>query len=72
MVGSPVGANAAALDTFGGLAERSALGWTEALVGLLAAADDVRARLGAMARRGVAEHYSFARWASTWRAAVLG
>jgi glycosyltransferase involved in cell wall biosynthesis len=72
MVGSPVGANAAALDAFGGLAERSALGWTEALVGLLAATDDVRTRLGSMARRGVEEHYSFARWAPTWRAAVLG
>ena len=72
MVGSPVGANAPALEMFAGLPERSALGWTEALVGLLAAADDVRSRLGAIARRGVEEHYSFARWAPTWRAAVLG
>jgi glycosyltransferase involved in cell wall biosynthesis len=72
MVGSPVGANAAALEAFGGTAERSASGWTEALVGLLAAGDDVRARLGTLARRGVDEHYSFARWAATWRAAVLG
>ena len=72
MVGSPVGANAPALDTLGGLAERSTLDWTEALVGLLAAANDVRARLGAIARRGVEEHYSFARWTPAWRAAVLG
>jgi hypothetical protein len=71
MVASPVGANGTALEVFGGLAERSTSGWSEALVGLLAAGDDVRARLGGLARRGVAEHYSFARWASTWRAAVL-
>lgn len=72
MVASPVGANAAALEVFGGFAERSASGWVESLVGLLAAGDDVRARLGTMARRGVEEHYSFARWAGTWRSAVLG
>jgi glycosyltransferase involved in cell wall biosynthesis len=72
MVASPVGANAAALEAFGGLAERSASGWTEAVVGLLAAGDDVRARLGAIARRVVEEHYSFARWAATWRTTVLG
>jgi len=72
MVGSPVGANAVALEELGGLAERSALGWIEALVGLLAAAEDVRARLGAMARRGVEQQYSFGRWAPTWQAAVLG
>ena len=41
-------------------------------LGLLAAGDDVRARLGAIARRGVEEHYSFARWAATWRSTVLG
>ena len=72
MVGSPVGANAAALDALAGLAERSASGWSEALIGLLSTGDDVRARLGALARRGVEQHYSFARWASTWRAVVLG
>jgi hypothetical protein len=72
MVGSPVGANAAALDAVAGLAERSASGWSEALIGLLSTGDDVRARLGALARRGVEQHYSFARWASTWRAVVLG
>jgi glycosyltransferase involved in cell wall biosynthesis len=72
MVASPVGANAGALELFGGLAERSASGWTEALVGLISAGDDVRSRLGAIARRSVAAHYSFARWAPTWRAAVLG
>ncbi len=72
IVASPVGANAAALEVFGGLAERSSSGWTEALVGLLAAGSDVRARLGAMARRGVEAHYSFARWAPLWRATVLG
>jgi glycosyltransferase involved in cell wall biosynthesis len=72
MVASPVGANATALEAFGGLAERSASGWTEAIVGLLAAGDDVRARLGRIARRGVEEHYSFAGWAATWRSTVLG
>jgi hypothetical protein len=66
------GANGTALEAFGGLAERSTSGWSEALVGLVAAGDDVRARLGALARRGVDEHYSFARWAPTWRATVLG
>jgi hypothetical protein len=34
--------------------------------------EDVRARLGSIARRGVEEHYSFARWAATWRSTVLG
>jgi len=72
MVGSPVGANVAALEALAGFGERSESGWTEAIIGLLAAGDDVRARLGAMARRGVEQHYSFARWAATWRAAVLG
>jgi glycosyltransferase involved in cell wall biosynthesis len=72
MVASPVGANLTALEAFGGLAERSASGWTEAIIGLLATGEDVRARLGAIARRGVQQHYSFARWAATWRSTVLG
>lgn len=72
MVASTVGANAAALEALAGFAEHSESGWTEAIIGLLAAGDDVRARLGAMARRGVEQHYSFARWAATWRAVVLG
>jgi len=60
------------LEALAGFGERSESGWTEAIIGLLAAGDDVRARLGAVARRGVEQHYSFARWAATWRAAVLG
>ena len=72
MVASPVGANLTALEAFGGLAERSASGWSEAVIGLLAAGEDVRARLGSIARRGVEAHYSFARWAATWQSTVMG
>lgn len=72
MVASPVGANAAAIERFDGLAVTDPAGWVEAVDQLLTEPTARLAQRGATARQGVIEHYSFASWAPAWRAAVLG
>lgn len=71
VVGSPVGANANALDRLGGLHAGTTAEWTDALVDVLSASAADRATTAAAGVAGVREHYSFAAWAPAWRAAVL-
>lgn len=72
MVGSPVGANRAALTAMGGLMADSDDAWRDALTTLATASETTRAELGASARAGVEAHYSFAAWAPAWIDAVGG
>lgn len=69
-VGSPVGANRAALAATAGLAASSPHDWRDALATLATADADALAALGAAAREGVTAHYSFAAWAPAWLDAV--
>lgn len=69
-VASPVGANRTALDVLGGFAATSADEWVDALTQVLTCSAADREQLGRQARGGVVEHYSFARWADEWTAAV--
>lgn len=71
VVGSPVGANDAALARVGGTAITEADDWTDAIVELLGKPVSEREFTARTARQGVEEHYSFAVWAEAWRAAVL-
>ena len=70
-VASPVGANAAAIDRLGGRAAVGTQAWTDALLDLLGATAADRRHVAEGGRAGVVAHYSFARWAPVWRAAVL-
>ena len=72
IVGSPVGANAAALQRFDGIAVGSADDWAEALLMVIGESTSRRARRGARGLRGVRQHYSFEAWEGTWRRAALG
>lgn len=72
VVGSPVGANAAALERLGGVAVTRSDEWADAVVAVLQESDDDRVRLGAQARAAVQEHYSFEAWSNTWTAALAG
>lgn len=71
MVGSPVGANALALERFSGWSATSHDDWVDALVEALESPAEERARRGAQAASAVRTHYSFDAWADDWRAAVL-
>lgn len=70
MIGSPVGANRAALAAMGGLAASTADQWRAALIELCTADAAELARLGRAGRSGVEQKYSFTSWAPAWRAAV--
>jgi glycosyltransferase involved in cell wall biosynthesis len=70
IIATPIGANALALDRFGGVAASTNDEWTEALLTLLTDSAARREEYGTRALRGVQEHYSFERWAPTWRQAV--
>jgi glycosyltransferase involved in cell wall biosynthesis len=72
VAGSPVGANAAALRRFDGVAVPTAHDWVDALTALVAESDTRRATRGATARAEVERHYSFDAWAPVWRRTVLG
>ncbi|GAA1886173.1 glycosyltransferase [Lapillicoccus jejuensis] len=72
VVGSPVGANATALERLDGFAVDGVDDWVDALVVALTGSEQERARRGLAARAAVEDHYSFAAWADRWRDAVLG
>lgn len=71
VIGSPTGANGEVLSLLGGLAPVSVDEWTDALSELVTSPTAERARLGALALAGVSEHFSYSRWATTWRSVVL-
>lgn len=70
MVASPVGANAKAISLLDGLAASSSGEWFEAMMSILTESGTRRAQRGRQGRKGVADHYSFARWEREWSAAV--
>jgi glycosyltransferase involved in cell wall biosynthesis len=72
VVASPVGANDLALTRFDGVAVGAADDWAEAVEAVLAEGEERRRRRGEQGLRAVNEHYSFASWSASWRAAVLG
>ncbi len=71
-IASPVGANAQAITRLGAVPAAGVDEWAQALADLVDASADRRRTMGAQARAGVVEHYSFSAWAPTWRRAVLG
>jgi glycosyltransferase involved in cell wall biosynthesis len=71
VVGSPVGANAAAVERLGGVAATTVAQWTDALVDVLTGTATDRAGMASRGLAGVREHYSFAAWAPVWSRAVL-
>lgn len=71
VIGSPVGANALALERFGGLAPTTEDEWADALTAMLDESAESREARGRTARVEVERHYSFSAWASTWRKIVL-
>ncbi len=70
VVGSPVGANRAALKHFHGVTVDARDTWAEALRVVLEAPDDTRRQMGTTAISAVAKHYSFDAWEGAWRDAV--
>lgn len=62
MVGSPVGANAGALQCFSGISAESVDEWIDALSYLVSASAEERAARGRHAAQQVAAHYSFDAW----------
>ena len=71
VAGSPVGANALALERFDGLAPRTTAEWTDALIELVDEAPSRRERRGRTALSAVSLHYSFEAWASVWKSTVM-
>lgn len=73
-IGSPVGANVQALTRLGGIAAASSgRSWIDAITGVIEATPEEREKMGALARTGVEEHYSYSSWAAKWlRATGLG
>lgn len=70
MIGSPVGANQAALAAMGGLSASTDDQWRDALI-TLATLPSAQAEIaGRAARVGVAQHYSFEAWAAVWLDAI--
>ena len=72
MIGSPVGANVGALDAMGGTQATTAQQWTEALMSIATLEEPAAQTLGARARQGVEQYYSFSSWRSSWLSAVRG
>lgn len=72
VIGDPVGANRLALTRLGGLAPDSCAEWGDGLRQVVETSPSGLAELGAHARTGVEEHYSFAAWAPVWSRVVLG
>lgn len=69
-VGSAVGTNVSALSKTAGLAVESAADWRDAIRSIIALPETERGRIGAAARAGVVEHFSYAAWSGPWRAAT--
>lgn len=69
-VASPVGVNAQVIEQLGGLAATDRDSWAQAVLDVLRASEADRRAAGAAARRGVEQHYSFARWAGAFRHAL--
>jgi glycosyltransferase involved in cell wall biosynthesis len=72
MVGSPVGANDAALGHFNGIRVQTPGDWPSAILSLLGESASARRQRGQAALRGVADHYSFQAWSDQWQRAVTG
>ena len=72
IVGSPVGANAAALERFDGIAVGQPDDWADALLMVIGESSSRRAERGARGLRMVQQHYSFDAWEDAWRQAALG
>ncbi len=70
MVGSPVGANTAVLETGDGLQPTTGDDWFSALDLLLTESTERRASRGASARRAVEQGYTFDVWSDVWRSAL--
>lgn len=71
VVGSPVGANALALERFSGWSATTHDEWVDALSEAIATSADARAARGAQGVAAVGTHYSFDAWSAEWEAAVL-
>lgn len=72
MIGSPVGANDAALDRLNGLKVSDRSEWSGAILQVLNDSTGAREARGRSARAGVLDHYSYAAWSDRWRKAVTG
>lgn len=66
LIGSPVGANAKALDVLRGYAASTSGGWIDVIESILLAPSSERARSGEVARKAVIDHYSYSTWEKTW------
>jgi glycosyltransferase involved in cell wall biosynthesis len=66
-VASPIGVNEEILSEFGMPAATDTVSWADAIIELLSASVDSRARLGHAAREVVRLRYSFDAWLPTWR-----
>lgn len=67
VVGSPVGANRAVIDSMGGHCATSNQEWEQSLRDLITSSGADRAALGMRARDVVGRSYSFDCWAELWR-----
>lgn len=72
LIGTPVGANRGVVDGAHGWAPESGDEWLDALLTCFELSPEERAARGRTAREFVTDHFSFAAWAPTWRAAVFG
>jgi glycosyltransferase involved in cell wall biosynthesis len=70
VVGSPVGANRAVLESMGGHCAATKQEWEQSLRDLIASSDADRAALGARARDVISRKYSFDHWSDAWRSAT--
>jgi glycosyltransferase involved in cell wall biosynthesis len=70
VVGSPVGVNSRVIEQLGGYAPPDLDSWVDALVDVLEGPESARRARGALARRGVEEHYSFAAWRAVFLRAL--
>lgn len=67
-IGSAVGANIPALRKVAGTAVESVDDWQDAIRSVIELTEVERANVGATARAGVTEHFSYAAWSHLWRA----
>ncbi|GGB83659.1 hypothetical protein N798_05055 [Knoellia flava TL1] len=70
MIGSPVGANALALERFDGVAATSPAEWADGLDELLTESSTRREQRGRAGLGRVREHYAFEAWRDVWCAAM--
>lgn len=69
-IASPVGANKAAIETFGSLGAMSNVEWRAALADMVDSSASEREEMGHRSRQGVVENYSFSAWGDTWKNVV--